>query len=208
MNDKYNNIISVNTSKNDNTIQLEYNSIIKNIYDNKFQKWFKLKDIVKLKNISYRSLKGMVAKVYNKYNDQGLIYRKGRRYYISYRILDSFKLEKPRKKRTIYDYEWKTNVSWTTLDFYDLEYHTTLFDEVKTTLSDVHFIGCVESDASGKNHVHILADHDTKYLRKPLKKILDQYLDDTRHYRLYCEQVNNIGGSVDYLMKNPQKLIN
>ncbi len=207
MNDKYKNIISVNNSKNDNTIQLEYNNIIKNIYDSKFNKWFKLKDIVKLKNIGYRSLKGMVGKIHDKYKDQGLIYKKGRRYYISYRILDSFKLEKPRKQRTIYDYEWKTNVSWTTLDFYDLQYHTTLFDEVKNTLSDVNFIGCVESDASGKNHVHILADSEPHHLKSAIKKILDKYLDDHRHYRLYCEAVNNKGGSVDYLMKNPQKLI-
>lgn len=192
----------MNITYEDNT-----NDLLRRIYDKKYKKWFKLNDIPKLKNMSYKSAKALVGPIYTKYEAQGLIKKKGRRYYIHYLLLDKFSLKRPRAGTTVYDHPWKTNLCWTTVDNYEEQYHLQLFRDLKELTPGVNYYGCVEQDDSGRNHVHMLADTEPEKLRPFAVQVLRKYLDDERFFRLYCEEVFNKGGCVDYLLKNPQKLI-
>lgn len=187
-----------------NSIKLEYNSLVKELNKRKFNKWYKLKDIVELKNISYKSLKNMVAKIYSIYHPMGLIYKKDRRYFIHYTLIDAFKLKNQRKPHTIYSYNWLSNISWTTLDFYDKEYHEFLIKELKKFTPEVNYLQTIEIDKAGRFHVHLLADKSPHTIRPAIENLLNKYLDSDKFYKLYCEKIYNKGSSVDYLIKNPQ----
>lgn len=181
----------------------KFNEIVKSKNDNKLDIWYCLKDIVALKGISYRSLKNMVKDVYINHKDQGSIYKKNGRYYIKYTLLDAFELKQPRKT-TVYSHFWKSNISYTTKDYYSLEYHQKIIEEIKEETSEVSYIDTIELDKSNRYHVHMVADLEPKYLKPIIKEILEQYLDDTSNYRLYCEPVQNKACSINYLIKNPQ----
>jgi hypothetical protein len=191
---------------NKENTQNDYNKLIKQINAKRYNHWYKLIDLVEVKNISYKSLKNMVKEIYNKYHPQGTIYKDGRRYHIHHSILDAFKLKQPRKnkKPTIYSYQWKSNISWTTKDYYDKEYHEQLIYSFKLLTPEVNYIETIELDKMERYHVHLLADEDPTILKPIAKGLLDYFLDNDRHYRLYCEKVLNKGCSVDYLIKNPQ----
>jgi hypothetical protein len=175
-----------------------------------YHKWYNLKQIAMLTNISYKSCKNMVKEIYEKNKEDGTIYKKGVRYYISHRILDQFKLKQRRKNSvdTIYTYPWVSNICWTTKDFYPVEYHNQIISELQSKNSDFDYIGCVEVDSNGRNHVHLLSNGDPMLLKPILSTLLDDYLDDDRYYRLYCEKVENKAASVEYLIKNPQIIVN
>ena len=190
----------------DNEKQKFY-ELLKNSNDKKMKKWYKLNDLVELKNISYRSLKNMVIPIYKKHKSTGLIYKKGRRYYISYQIIDEFELKQPRKNKTLtwYSYNWETNISYSTKDRYDIEYHEELIRQIEKATMTVNYLSAIEEDSSGRLHVHMLADMEAEVLKPFLKRILNHYLEED--YSLYCEPVQLRGVSVDYLIKNPQKLL-
>jgi hypothetical protein len=188
---------------NKENIKKEFNKIIKNLNAKKYNKWYTLKDLVIIKNISYKSLKNMVKEVYSKYNPQGTIRREGRRYYIHYTLLDAFKLKRPREM-TNYSYSWFSNISWSTKDKYDKPFHQYLIAELKLLTPTINYIETIELDKSDKYHVHLLADAQPEELKPFIEKFLNYYLDDNRNYKLYCEPVHNTGSSVDYLIKNPQ----
>jgi hypothetical protein len=188
---------------NKEIIKKEFNKIIKNLNAKKYNKWYTLKDLVIIKNISYKSLKNMVKEVYSKYNPQGTIRREGRRYYIHYSILDAFKLKRPREM-TNYSYSWFSNISWATKDRYDKPFHQYLIAELKLLTPTINYIETIELDKSDKYHVHLLSDAQPEELKPFIEKFLNYYLDDNGNYKLYCERIHNIGSSVDYLIKNPQ----
>ena len=54
-------------------VKKEYNDLIKQINQNKYDKWYSLKDLVAIKNISYKSLKNMIQRIFDKYHSQGTI---------------------------------------------------------------------------------------------------------------------------------------
>lgn len=180
---------------------------LKRSNDKKLKRWYKLKDLVGLKNISYKSLKNMIKPIYDKYQKTGLIYKKGRRYYISYKILDEFELKQPRKQKakTWYSMAWRTNISYSTKERYDRDYHSEIIKQIEKATLTVNYLSAIEEDKSGRLHVHMLADWNPEALRPVIKKILDFYLE--HEYSFYCEPVQLRGPSVDYLIKNPQKLI-
>lgn len=184
-------------------IKKDFNELIRINNSKKYNKWYKLKDIVTIKNISYRSLKSMVKEVYDTHNPQGTIEKKGRRYFIHYSILDAFQLKRP-KTTTIYSHFWLSNVSWTTKNFYDIEYHKYMIAELKLLIPERNIIETIELDKSNRYHVHLLADLQPEYLEPIIESLLDFYLDNKTNYRLYCKPVYNIGSSIDYLMKSPQ----
>jgi hypothetical protein len=181
--------------------------LLKDNNDKKLKKWYKLKDIVGLKNISYKSLKNMIKPIYQKHSKTGLIYKKGRRYYISYKLLDEFCLKQPRNgnKETWYSMDWLANISYTTKDHYDKAYHTEIIRQIKNTTITVNYLSAIEEDKSGRLHVHMLADWHPEILKPAIDKILNFYLEGD--YNLYCEPIQLKGACVDYLIKNPQKLI-
>ncbi|MBZ9632606.1 hypothetical protein LB465_17645 [Salegentibacter sp. LM13S] len=180
--------------------------LLKTLNNKKLKKWYKLKDLVELKNISYKSLKNMVKDIYEKNKAKGLIFKKGRRYYISYRLLDEFELKQPRKNKshTWYSHNWESNISYTTKDYYDLEYHQELIKIIKEATPTVNYLSTIEEDKKERLHVHMLADEKHEVLKPILNKVLQFYLEDD--FSLYCEKVQLRGPSVDYLTKNPQKL--
>lgn len=188
-------------NKKENT-RAEFNEIIKQINSKKYNKWYTLKDLVTIKNISYKSLKNMVKEVFDFYSPQGTIRKEGRRYFIHYSILDAFKLKRQRET-TFYSHFWLSNISWATKDYYDKDYHQYLIAELKLLTPSINFIETIELDKKGKYHVHLLADALPEDLKPFLEKYLDFYLE-RKNYRLYCEPVYNTGSSVDYLLKNPQ----
>lgn len=181
-----------------------FDEVIKAKNDEKLDIWYSLKDLVELKGISYRSLKNMVKDVYEKHSDQGSIYKKGRRYFIKYTLLDAFELKQPRKY-TVYSYPWKSNISYTTLDRYDFEYHQQIVNEITGATPEVNYVYATELDKSERNHVHLMADYEPKYIKPIINRILEKYLDSTQNYRLYCEPVQNKACSINYLIKNPKK---
>ena len=185
------------------TIKKEFDKIIKDKNSKKYNKWYKLKDLVIILNVSYKSLKNRVKDVYKVYNPQGTIRKEGRRYYIHYSILDAFKLKRPRNL-TIYSHFWLSNISWSTRDYYDKAYHQYLIAELKLLIPERNIIETIELDKKGRFHVHLLADGLPEEIRPIIKSLLDYYLSGNTNYRLYCEPVYNIGSSVDYLLKNPQ----
>jgi hypothetical protein len=181
----------------------KYNELIKQSNAKKYNKWYKLKDLVIVKSISYKSLKNMVNKIYEEHYPKGTIRKEGRRYYIHYTLLDAFTLKQPRAV-TIFSHFWLSNISWTTRDYYDKDYHQYLIAELKLLVPDINFIQTIELDKSNRYHVHLLADKLPEELKPIIESLLDFYLDDSKNYRLYCEAIYNIGSSVDYLIKNPQ----
>ena len=185
----------------------KYNAIIKEINNKKFKKWYKLKDLVELKNISYKSLKNMVQKIYKTYNPKGLIHKRGRRYYISYRILDKFELKQPRKnkRKTWYSHDWKTNISYSTKDYYNISYHKEVINIIKNLSPTINYLSIIEEDKSGRLHVHMIADETKDKIKPIVKSVLATLLD--KDYSLYCENIILRGSSVDYLIKNPQIII-
>ena len=180
-----------------------FNKIIKDKNDMKLDIWYSLKDLVEVKGISYRSLKYMVKPIYAKYKDQGSIYKKGRRYYIKYNLLDAFELKQPRKK-TVYSHHWKSNISYTTKDYYSVDYHNKVIEEIKNETHEVNYLDAIELDKSGRCHVHMIADYEPKYLKPIIDQILKKYMEDCSNYRLYCEPIQNKACTINYLMKNPQ----
>lgn len=188
----------------------QYESIYNKDGNNGYNKYYNLKQAGKLLNISYRSMKILVKPIYQEHQGSGNIYKSGGMYFISYRLLDLFKLLKRRKNSalTIYSHEWTSNISWTTVDFYGETYHTQIFEDLKALTPEVNYLGCVELDKNGRNHIHLLADTEPQQLRPILSSILNDYLDSDKFYRVYCEDVKNKGASVEYLLKNPQLLLN
>ncbi|RXP64551.1 hypothetical protein EC396_00825 [Lutibacter sp. HS1-25] len=184
-------------------IRTEFNEIIKQINSKKYNKWYTLKDLVTIKNISYKSLKNMVKEVYEVYSPQGTIRKEGRRYCIHYSILDAFKLKRPRET-TFYSHFWLSNISWATKDYYDKAYHQYLIAQLKLLIPNTNIIETIEQDKSQRYHVHLLADSQPEDIEPIIESLLDFYLDSDKNYRLYCEPVYNTGSSVDYLLKNPQ----
>lgn len=182
---------------------MKYNNLAKQINSNRYNKWYTLKDLVELKGISYKSLKNMVRDIYDKYHVLGNIKKEKGRYSIHYTLLDKFKLKKPRKT-TIYSYEWKSNISWTTKEFYSKSYHEFLVLELKKRTEGVNYIYSIEKDKKDRYHVHMLADEEAKVLRKKIYDLMTLYIENGKEFRLYCHPINNIGSSVDYLIKNPQ----
>jgi hypothetical protein len=192
--------------KNKVKIKKEYNDLIKGINKNRYDKWYCLKDIVAIKNISYKSLKNMVKRIFEKYHPQGTIKKEKGRYQIHYSILDAFKLKTPQKNKspTIYSHNWKSNIVWTTKDYYDRDYHQYLINHLKVLTRDVNYLETIEYDKQDRLHVHLLADEEPKVLKPVLENLLQTFLEDNRNYRIYCESVANTGCSVDYLFKNQQ----
>ncbi|MGY0391739.1 hypothetical protein ACW5R3_04135 [Bizionia sp. KMM 8389] len=182
---------------------IKYNSLAKQINSKRYNKWYKLKDLVEIKAISYKSLKNMVKDIYDKYHELGIIKKESGRYFIHYTLLDKFKLKRPRQT-TIYSHEWKSNISWTTKEFYSKEYHEFLVSELKKRTDGINYIYSIEKDKKDRYHVHMLADSDAKTLRKIIYELLKFYIENGKEFRLYCQSINNIGSSVDYLIKNPQ----
>ncbi|MCM4151544.1 hypothetical protein DHD05_08080 [Arenibacter sp. N53] len=192
--------------KNKVEIKKEYNNLIKVINQNRYDKWYSLKDLVAIKNISYKSLKNMVKSIFDKYHPQGTIKKEKGRYHIHYSILDAFKLKVPRRNKspTIYSHNWKSNIVWTTRDYYDRDYHQYLINHLKVLTSDVNYLEAIEYDNQDRLHVHLLADVEPKAIKPVLEALLQTFLDDDRSYRIYCESVANTGCSVDYLLKGQQ----
>jgi len=192
--------------KDKKEIKREFNQIIKELNKKRYDKWFCLKDLVAIKNISYKSLKNMIKRIYEMYHPQGTIKKLKGRYHIHYTILDAFKLKQKRKNKltTIYSHEWKSNIAWTTKDLYDKEYHQYLINCLKALTPDVNYLEVIEFDNQDRLHVHLLADEKPEVLKPILEALLNTYLDDNRYYRIYCESVLNTGCSVDYLLKNQQ----
>lgn len=180
-----------------------FDEMIKAKNDKKLDIWYSLKDLVELKGISYRSLKNMVKDVYAKHKEQGSIYKQSGRYYIKYTLLDAFELKQPRKT-TVYSHFWKANISYTTKDFYEMEYHQQIVGEIKDRTAEVNYLESIELDDSERYHVHMVADFEPKYLKPIINGVLEKYLDSAQNYRLYCEPVQNKACTINYLMKNPQ----
>jgi len=187
-----------------NRDKIKFNEIIKKKNDTKLDIWYCLKDLVEIKGISYRSLKNMVKPIHEKYKDQGAIYKKQGRYFIKYTLLDAFELKQPRKT-TIYSYDWKSNISYTTRDHYSLEYHQKIVDEIKKETQEVNYLYAIEQDKSDRFHVHMIGDYEPKYVEPIITNILDKYLENEENYRLYCQPVFNKACSINYLIKNPQQ---
>ena len=185
----------------------QYESIYNEEVKDGYHKYYNLKEISELKKISYKSCKNMVQTIHLKNRDDGTIFKKGKKYCISHKLLDQFELKQRRVNSdyTAYSYPWQSNISWTTKDYYSEAYHIQIFNTLREKTPD---IGCVEVDTSGRNHVHLLSNGDPQHLKPILASLLDDYLDDDRYYRLYCETVINRGASVEYLKKNPLRLIN
>lgn len=181
--------------------------LLKESNDKRLKRWYKLKDLVVLKDISYKSLKKMIKPLYLKHSKTGLIYKKGRRYYISYKVLDEFVLKHPRKEKipNWYNYDWRANISYTTRDKYDLSYHEEIIKQIENATITVNFLSAIEEDLSGRLHVHMLADWDAEVLQPVINNILKFYLGN--EYSFYCKPVELKSASIDYLLKNPQKLI-
>lgn len=186
-------------------IKHQFNKLIKQLNQRKYNRWYNLKDLVELKAISYKSLKNMVGEIYRKYEPQGTIKKIGRSYSIHYSILDAFKLKQPRVT-TIYSHEWKSNISWTTREFYDKEYHEYLISVLKNKTKGVNYFFAIELDSHNRNHVHILADAEPNELRSTIYQLMEFYIGNKNYYKYYCEPVYNTGSSVDYLIKNPQEI--
>lgn len=181
-----------------------------NYNDNGFHIYYDLKQTGNLLNISYRSMKYKVRNIYMKYKDTEMIYKSGRSYSISHKLFDEFQLRKRRKDRppTVYNFGWTSNISWTTKDYYNAEYHIQLIERLNKINPEISYVGCIEADSNGRNHVHLLADEEPQHIKPKLAALLDEYLDDDRFYRLYCEKAINIGASVEYLKKYPQIKLN
>ena len=179
----------------------KYDEIIAEKNRNKIDKWYCLKDLVRLKGISYRSLKYMVQGIHEKYKNQGSIYKSSGRYYIKYNLIDEFKLKQPRKT-TKYSHPWKSNISYTTRDRYDLQYHQTIITEIRKAFPDVQFEDAIEADKTERLHVHMICDAEPESLKPVINNILMNYLENDNHFRLYCEPVVNKACSIDYLKKN------
>jgi hypothetical protein len=181
----------------------KYNTLVKQLNNNRYKKWYNLKELVELKAISYKSLKNMVQEIYNKYEPHGTIKKESGVYRIHYTLLDKFKLKRPRRT-TILSHNWKSNISWTTKEFYTKSYHEYLVSQLIKETPEFNYIHCIEKDESNRYHVHMLADGKAQVLRPIIGKLLKQYIGNWTDYRLYCHKINNIGSSVDYLIKNPQ----
>lgn len=199
----YKRMFKIKIMKKTEKDRIRFNEIIRDKTNKKLDIWYCLKDLVEIKGISYRSLKSMVKPIYTKYKEQGSIYKKSGRYYIKYTLLDAFELKQPRKT-TIYSYNWKSNISYTTKDSYSIEYHQKIIDDIKSETSDVKYIESIELDKSNRYHVHMIADYKPKYLKPIIAEVLNKYLDNSNNYRLYCEPVHNKACSINYLIKNPQ----
>lgn len=192
--------------KNKVEIKKEYNDLIKTINQNRYNKWYCLKDLVSIKNISYKSLKNMIKKIFEKYEPKGTIKKVKGKYQIHYSILDAFKLKQPRRNKspTIYSHNWKSNIVWTTKDYYDRDYHQYLINHLKVITPKVNYLETIEYDKQDRLHVHLLADDEPEVLKPIIAALMQDFLDDDRNYRIYCESVINTGCSVDYLLKNQQ----
>ncbi|RKS56177.1 hypothetical protein BC962_1157 [Gillisia mitskevichiae] len=185
----------------------KFYQLMKESNNTRLKKWYKLNDLVGLKNISYKSLKNMVKPIYDKHSKTGLIYKRKGRYFISYKILDEFSLKQPRKCSELnwYSNNWEANISYTTKDKYDLNYHEEIIKQIKSATLTVKYLVAIEADKSGRLHVHMLADCAPELIKTTLTNLLKHYLEED--FNLYCEPVQLKGASVDYLIKNPQKLI-
>jgi hypothetical protein len=181
----------------------QYNNLVKQLNNRRYKKWYKLKDLVELKAISYKSLKNMVKEIYNKYEPHGTIRKESGVYQIHYTLLDKFKLKRPRTT-TLLSHDWKSNISWSTREFYTKSYHEYLVSQLIKQTPSINYIYSIEKDNSNRYHGHMLADCDAKVLKPIIAKLLTLYTGNWTEYRLYCHQINNIGSSADYLFKNPQ----
>ncbi len=185
----------------------KFYELVRKSNKNTFKKWYKLKDLVELKNISYKSLKNMVKSIYEKHSKTGLIYKKGRRYYISYLILDEFSLKQPRKNKSLnwYSHNWLANISYSTKEFYDLDYHEFIINKIREIFPKVNFLSAVEEDSKSRLHVHMLADKEPAFLKNIIESILTYFIG--KEYSFYCEEVQLKGASIDYLRKQTQLII-
>lgn len=180
--------------------KLKFNSLVRQLNNRRYKKSYKLIELVDILGIGYKSLKNMVGEIYEKYEPHGLITKEGRSYQIHYSMLDKFKLKQPRQL-TIYSYDWKSSITWSTIYKYDRKYHEWLISELKNRTNGVNYIHVIEKDDNDRFHVHMLADKEPQQLKPIIDNLLGCYLD--KEYSLYCERVNNKGSSVDYLIKNP-----
>jgi len=186
-----------------NQVKEEYNTLVRELNSRRYKKWYQLKDLVELLGISYKSLKNMVKDIYLKYEPHGSIKKESGIYQIHYILLDKFKLKKPRQT-TIYSHNWQTNISWTTKEYYTKSFHEFLVTKLINQTPYVNYIYCIEKDGSDRYHVHMLADVKAKELKPKILELLTFCIGNWKEYRLYCKPINNIGSSVDYLIKNPQ----
>ena len=186
-------------NKEFNELLNESNKIRVNIH-------YKLKDLEIITGLSKRSLLYRMKKVKQKYTGVNkLLYKEGRCWKIHYTIIDEF-MPIYRKCTNVFNYGWKSFITWNLKDNYDLDYHKHLISEIRNQIPESIFVYTIEKDKRGIYHLHALTNISMGYISKYVTGTLNRYLK-SYNYKALITEVNNKYSAYRYLQKQSELFV-
>ncbi len=167
----------------------------------KMKIYFSSTDVMKITGISLRTLRYRIAELKVKYQGvKSLLFQKGNKWQIHNDIVGEFLPKYEPRWKNLYNINWKSFITWSTLNNYDMAYHRQLADDLALKNPGIRFYYVLERTENGKYHAHLLSTGDTKDIDKSLRKILSDYIPYFE-YRLEVSDVRNKVMAINYLQK-------
>ncbi len=181
----------------------EFNKLLNESNKVRVKIYYQLKDLEVITGLSKRSLLYRMKSVKEKYTGvDELLIKKGRSWKIHYTIIEEF-MPKYKKATNVFNYGWKSFITWNLKDSYDLDYHKYLITEIRNLIPNSIFIFTIEKDARGVHHLHALTDINVSYISKCVNSTLNRYLSKF-DYKALITEVNNKYNAITYLQKQAE----
>ncbi len=139
--------------------------------------YYSTKEVLEITGISERLLRYRLkdlSKIYA--NIPSKLKKVNRVWLIYYTLVDEFLPKYKPRKETVCNMNWKTFLSWTTIEHYDVSYHNRLIEEILNKFPEDNFLYKVERNKQGVNHVHIITDIDHTTIQKIAYGVIGDYL--------------------------------
>jgi DNA-binding Lrp family transcriptional regulator len=179
-----------------------FNNQLEEFYNNrKLKEYYSAKKIMELTGISERTFRYRVKELSEQYKEvPSLLHKKNRKWKIHYSIVDRFQPKYQPREFTLYNLNWKSFITWNTVDRFDNEYHQHLINEVMVAFPDSNFFSAIEKTKKDVNHVHMVSDASPNEIEITINKILQQYIKKGQ-YMLEVTEVIKKSQSINYLKK-------
>ena len=167
----------------------------------KMKIYFSSTDVMNMTGISLRTLRYRIAELKEKYKGvKSLMFQKGNRWNIHNDIVGEFLPKYEPRWKNLYNINWQSFITWSTLNNYDMDYHKQIADELALNNPGSRFYYVLERTDNGKYHAHLLSTGDVKTIEESLRKILSGYIPYFE-YRMEVSEVRNKVMAINYLQK-------
>lgn len=181
----------------------EFNELLNECNKVRVKVYYQLKDLEVITDLSKRSLLYRMKKIKLKYMGVSrLLFKKGRSWQIHYTLIDEF-MPKYKKGSNIFNYGWKSFITWNLKNNYDVAYHKHLISEIRNLIPNSIFIFSIERDKRGVHHLHAITDVNISYASKYVMGVLNNYLKPFEFIAQIAE-VNNKYSAVTYIKKQSE----